>query len=125
MIKMSDGFDEMSPELKAQVRDTILFCSDTGSSKVFLKNCVQKAFPDLDKRAIYRTIKEMIQNGDLFYDGSLLKSPMFYPNTYARKYKPFYEAPGIEERKARQELDAQLKAEDEELFAKWDAMSQK
>lgn len=85
---MSDGFDEMSPELKAQMKDTIVFCSDTGSSKVMLKNCVQDAFPDLDKRAIYRTIKEMIQDGDLFYDGSVLKSPVFYPNTYAKTSRP-------------------------------------
>jgi hypothetical protein len=80
---MSDGFDDMSPELKAEVKDTIVFCSDTGSCKVFLKNCVQEFFPDLDKRAIYRTIKEMIQDGELFYDrnSGLLKSPDFYPNT--------------------------------------------
>jgi len=86
---MSDGFDEITPELKKELKDWIQFHSDTGANKVFLKNAVQEQFPDLDKRAIYRTIKEMISDGDLFYaNDGLLKSPVFYPNTYASTRRP-------------------------------------
>lgn len=88
---MTDGFQELSPELKERLKSEIITCSDTGCSKVMLKNYVQQSFPNLDKRAIYRTIKEMIASGELFYDNSgLLKSPIFYPNTAktGKKRKP-------------------------------------
>jgi hypothetical protein len=85
--RTSDGFEDMTPEFKQKLKDEIVFCSDTGCSKVTLKNYVQEQYPELDKRAIYRTIKEMIQDGDLFYhDGSsLIKSKALYPNTAASR----------------------------------------
>ena len=79
---MDDGFDTLDPEIKAKLKDAIGFCSDTGASKVSLKNEVQTMFPDLDKRIIYRTIKEMIKDLDLFIaDDGLIKHYSFYPNT--------------------------------------------
>jgi hypothetical protein len=84
---MSDGFDDMTPEFKQELKDAIVFCSDTGASKVFLKDSVQELYPDLDKRAIYRTIKEMIRDGELFYDSDcgVIKSKTFYPNTAKKR----------------------------------------
>jgi hypothetical protein len=87
--RTGDGFEEMTPEFKQELKDEIVFCSDTGCSKVTLKDYVQEQYPDLDKRAIYRTIKEMFQDGDLFYDydTGVIKSKALYPNTAKRGRK--------------------------------------
>lgn len=55
---------------------------------MYIKDAVQETFPDVNENIIYRTIKEIINDFDLFYAPSgLIKSYLYYPNQAVQMFE--------------------------------------